>query len=200
MASGPHPPIDAWEPMGLPTVFSVFETAPCRWWISGGRALELHVGRGWRSHEDTDVGVVRHQARLVFDWLDGWEMWIAAGGALSRWSGRDLSTGENNIWVRRSGAKAWCLDLTVGAGTDTEWVYRRDSSIHRPWSEAIRLSPDGLPYLAPELQLLFKSKSPRSKDDLDAREVVPTLSRPQRRFLRHHLPAAHPWRRDLLGP
>ena len=39
----------------------------------------------------------------------------------------------------------------------------------KPWDEAVLTSADGVPYLAPELQLLFKSRDVREKDDVDAR-------------------------------
>ena len=40
---------------------------------------------------------------------------------------------------------------------------------------AVLLSEQGIPYLAPEIQLLFKSKNNRTKDDGDATEVIPAL-------------------------
>ncbi len=56
----------------------------------------------------------------------------------------------------------------------------------------------GVPYLAPELQLLFKSKGLRLKDDLDAGEVVPELDARRRAQLSRLLATGHPWQR-LLG-
>ena len=61
------------------------------------------------------------------------------------------------------------------------------------WDEAVLRSDGGIPYLAPELQLLFKSKDVRPKDDLDAREVIPELTEARRRRLRALLPVDHPW-------
>ncbi len=37
------------------------------------------------------------------------------------------------------------------------------------------VTTDGVPYLAPELQMLFKSTAIRPKDDLDAAPVIPRL-------------------------
>jgi hypothetical protein len=87
------------------------------------------------------------------------------------------------------------LDTAIGDGTAEEWVYRRDPSIRRPWAEAVLTTPHDVPYLAPELQLLFKSevRNLRPKDDLDAEEVVPRLSPARREALAGLLPADHPW-------
>jgi hypothetical protein len=45
--------------------------------------------------------------------------------------------------------------------------------------------------------LLLKSKSPRAKDDEDARVVIPSLGERERGFLAEALPIDHPWRHLL---
>jgi len=61
----------------------------------------------------------------------------------------------------------------------------------------VRRTADGVPYLAPQLQLLSKSTTRRPKDDLDAAEVIPLLDEPEREFLASVLPSGHPWQRLL---
>jgi len=63
--------------------------------------------------------------------------------------------------------------------------------------EAVLRTADGVPYLAPELQLLFKSEAPREKDDVDTREVIPELDPTRRARLADLLPGDHPWERLL---
>ena len=48
-----------WSPHSVAAVHEVFRSAPFRWFIAGGdsHALELALGRAWRSHDDLDVGV-----------------------------------------------------------------------------------------------------------------------------------------------
>jgi hypothetical protein len=176
----------------------VFAGAPFRWWFAGGHALEVHLGARWRDHEDIDVGICRADTPGVFTWLDGWDLAVASKGALTDWAGERLGDGQNNIWCHRSGAAAWQLDISVGAGDDSSWRYRRDVSISRPWGSAVLRTTGGVPYLAPELQLLFKSKDPRPKDDEDAAFVIPRLDGARQQALRTLLPARHRWQR-LLG-
>jgi hypothetical protein len=85
------------------------------------------------------------------------------------------------------------LDIVVGEGDDDEWIYRRDPSVRRPWRDAVLRTGEGLSYLAPELQLLFKSGNPRPKDDEDLAEVLPHLDPSRRAALAELLPADHPW-------
>lgn len=187
------PEYGPWSPLNLPEIVELFERAPFRWWISGGRALELHLGRTWREHEDVDVGLVRTDAPGLRDVLRGWDV-LVADGALSPWAG-DVPTADN-LWCRRAPGEPWALDLTVGDGSSDEWIYKRDRSVRLPWDEAVLRSPDGVAYLAPEVQLLFKgmgSLGIRPKDQLDAVEVVPALEPARRRWLSARLPPDHPW-------
>ena len=188
-----------WEPLEVLSVLEVFGSAPFRWWVSGGRALELHVRHQWRPHDDTDVGICRGDAPRLRQQLTGWDIHMAAGGVLTPWDGGDLDAArhQNNLWCRRPGNGPWLVDVTVGEGDDDGWIYRRDRSIRLAWSEAVLWTETRVPYLAPELQLLFKSNHPRSKDEVDAEEVIPSLECHRRRQLERWLPAGHPWRRLL---
>jgi len=62
-----------------------------------------------------------------------------------------------------------------------------------PWGEAVLTSGSGVPYLAPHLQLLFKSVRPRPKDTADAEQVIPLLEEAHRSWLANQLEADHPW-------
>lgn len=44
-----------WSPLSAEEVASVLEGMPAPWWIAGGWALDLFVGRTTRAHEDMDV-------------------------------------------------------------------------------------------------------------------------------------------------
>lgn len=108
----------------------------------------------------------------------------------------DVDVGIRRVdGVRQRDGTPWILDITVGEGDDNEWIYRRDPTIRRPWAEAVLISDSGVPYLAPELQLLFKSQGVRPKDDLDVEVVIPLLDNNAREFLRATLPRQHAWLR-----
>ena len=127
--------------------------------------------------------------------LVGWDVQVAAAGRLSPWPGSTprAEASQNNLWCRESADRPWCLDVTVGDGDEECWIYRRDPTVRVRWDEAVLRSEGGIPYLAPELQLLFKSKDVRPKDDIDAHEVIPELTGDRRRKLRDLLPDDHPW-------
>jgi hypothetical protein len=195
----PTPELGTWEPLDLEEVIATFSSASFRWWISGGHALDLHMGGTWRHHEDTDVGVLRHDVGSLHRFLADWDLQVAAAGRLTPWSGVPLEVArhQNNVWGRRSSDGPWELDVTIGEGSDEHWRYRRDPSIIVPWELAVLRSGEGVPYLAPELQLLYKSKALRPKDEVDAAEVIPGLDRQRRARLSRLLEPDHPWQRLL---
>jgi len=124
------PDLGTWTPLRLEAVIKRFSPAPFRWWISGGWALDLHLGRSWREHGDTDVGVVRSDLRLVYALLSDWNLHVAAAGHLTPWHGEPLDAAlhENNVWCRFAPDNPWMLDVTIGDGSETRWIYRRDTS------------------------------------------------------------------------
>ncbi|MDH4308687.1 MAG: amino acid transporter [Acidimicrobiia bacterium] len=186
--------LDNWAPLSLGDTRTVMDGLDLDWWIAGGHALELHTGRSWRSHADIDVGLVREQVSNLRTLTPGWDLFAAAAGVLTPWHGETLPDGTNNIWGRRNEGP-FLVDFTVGAGSEAEWIYRRNPRLRLPWQRAVLTTDDGLRYLAPALQLLFKSKDVRPKDDLDARTVLPLLDPWSLAVLDLWLPPSHPWSR-----
>jgi hypothetical protein len=65
-------------------------------------------------------------------------------------------------------------------------------SLFRPLSTIGLRTVDGIPYLAPEIQLLYKAKEPRSKDEADFASTLPYLNRESRQWLVQALTVVHP--------
>jgi hypothetical protein len=195
------PDLGPWEPLPLEEVTALLDRAPFPWWFTGGHALELFTGRSWRSHADVDIGIRRVDGPVVHRFLSSrLSPYVAAAGRLRHWEGAELdeARSENNVWLRR-GDGLWVLDIAVGEGDDEGWAYRRDPSVRRRWDEAVLRTGDGVPYLAPELQLLFKSKNSRPKDEQDLRAVLGHLDVSRRAALGELLPDDHPWQAVVNG-
>ncbi len=198
--------LERWDPLPRDEAVSLFlrpsleRTRALQWSVCGGHALELHLGHSWRDHDDLDIGVWRADVARLPEVLDGWDVHVAAAGALTPWDGRALSAeeSENNLWFRRSPTEPWRLDVVIADGDADNWIYRRDPSIVVPWSDAILATTGGVPYLAPELQLLFKSARIRPKDQHDAEIVIPALEAERIERLGRWLPPDHDWQ-VLIG-
>jgi hypothetical protein len=185
-----------WAPLTRDETARLLGPTGVRWWFTGGHALELHLGRSWRAHDDVDVGILRSDVAAFSQALADHDVRLAAAGRLRALPARPLRTAlhENNLWVRARGSGPWCLDVTISEGDDEAWAYRRQPSRRVPWPDAVLVDPEGLPYLAPELQLLHKSVSVRAKDGVDAAVVIPALKPHRRDRLATWLDPDHPWR------
>jgi hypothetical protein len=72
------------------------------------------------------------------------------------------------------------------------WAFRRHPAITRPLHQVGAATAGGVPFVRPEIALLFKAKAPRFKDQRDFDRVLPHLDRAARSWLASALEAAHP--------
>lgn len=197
-----------WSPVTLDDARAIFGAFPGPWWVAGGWAIDLHIGRQTRKHEDTDVLIRRSDHLALHDVLPGWEI-RAAGrpteSKLELWkAGVPFPPDVHDIWCRPRPDADWALQIMLVDTQGQDWLFRRDSRI-RGSLAGMGLERDGLPYLAPEIQLLYKSKHPRPKDEADFRAILPYLVVDPGRWLAQAL-ALHdpgnPWRKylPLMGP
>jgi hypothetical protein len=188
-----------WEPLSPSGVVGVLEGVACRWWIAGGWAIDLHLGRQSRAHADIDVLLLRADQLAVQQHLAGWDLHVAdPPGTLRPWGdGELLAAAIHDVWCRRSPASPWSLQLMIDDTEDDQWVYRRDASIRRPVAELDGPASDTeRRVLSPDIQLLYKSTDPRAKDEADFEAALAGLDAPQRRWWRNSVAIAtpgHPW-------
>jgi hypothetical protein len=150
--------------------------------------------------------MLRHDQLAVQQALRGWQ-WQAADppGSLRTWQpGEQLPVGVHDIWCRPDPSKPWRIQVILDESSGDDWVSRRDGRIRRPITSIGLVTARGIPYLAPEIQLFYKAKNGRGKDETDFAAALPVLTEPQRRWLSDALSLvygrAHPWRARLLAP
>jgi hypothetical protein len=83
-----------------------------------------------------------------------------------------------------------------------QWVSRRDPRIRRPIASLDGGTADGVTYLTPEIQLFYKAKGARPKDEQDFDKALPVLTGPQRAWLRDAIELVHgdhPWAHRLAA-
>ncbi len=196
-----------WQPLRPREAADLFATLRAPWWIAGGWALDLFLGVQTREHGDLDVQILRRDQQAVREVLNGWDVQAALPPPRpERWPfrewrrGGELDSAVHDVWCRRDPTASWSLQLMVAESEGDDWLYRRDPRIRRRLDGIGRWSDDGIPYLAPEVQLLYKAKAPRAKDEADFMRVAPRLDRDGRRWLCKALATAypaHPWHAAL---
>jgi hypothetical protein len=181
----------------IEAVARVMAGFPHPWFVSGGWAIDLFVGQVTRAHEDLEVGMFRRDQKALRDHLVGWEMgkvvYGPEGGAWVPWPDDD--------WIELPlfQVRAHCPDhvpaefeFFMNDASDEEWLCRRNPVITRPIREISRRSSRGIPSLVPEIQLLFKAKYHREKDEHDFRNAVELFTPAQREWLKQGLEIIHP--------
>jgi hypothetical protein len=163
------------------------------WWVAGGWALDLFVGRQSRAHKDLDIGILRRDALEVLSALSCWEFFEAKDGLLSRLREGDTPGADvNSLWCRPANETDWTFELMLDDSEEDRWVFRRDPSIRRPLSLAIQRDPRAIPFLAPEIQLLYKARTVRAEDQADFDLVGPLLDSDARKWLEAALRKLYP--------
>jgi GrpB-like predicted nucleotidyltransferase (UPF0157 family) len=175
------------------------------WYISGGWALDLFMGRVTRVHHDIDIVVARADQLALQTYMTtrGWRLMTPWEGRLEPWPlNMRLELPRQQIHAFRNGA---FIDIQLSDIDQKVWHYRRDTVISRS-VERIRLRSDrDIPFLAPELVLLFKSKNTsnreRPKDQADFERIYVHLEPERRAWLIWAVMAtdpAHLWIKPLI--
>lgn len=86
----------------------------------------------------------------------------------------------------------------VGDSPEDQWLFRRNAQVRRLIATIGSVTPDGIPYMAPEIQLLYKARAPRPQDEADFARTFPHLSQASRTFLVQVLALVYPGHRRLL--
>jgi hypothetical protein len=170
------------------------------WYVAAGWALDLFRGRQTREHGDIEIAIpaarfpeVRNRfLGYVFDAVNSGHIWENATP--------EVLAATHQTWLRDPATDNYLLDVFREPHDGDTWICRRDETIRLPYSDIIHHTQDGIPYLAPELVLLFKAKNARPKDQADFEEVVPHMTPTQRETLAELLDRAHPehhWLADL---
>lgn len=185
----PDPAWESWTPEEVAHRLSGVD-AP--WAFAAGWALDLFRGSVTREHEDVEIAVPAACFAAIRLALTGYEFDVVGAGC--RWPITDKAAFDfmHQTWVREPDSGVYKLDVFREPHDGDMWICRRDASIRRPYSEVIRRTGAGLPYVAPEIVLLFKARLSRPKDEADLQGTLPLLDPAARGWLRWALERVHP--------
>jgi hypothetical protein len=189
-----------WRPFRPEEAARRFAGLDIPWAVAAGWAIDLFVGRERREHEDLEVAIPAAALPAFAERLSDLELWVPSGaGTLVPLPGGDLDE-THQTWALDTAANEWRIDLFREPSTGGEWVCRRNARIRLPYDELIEHTAGGLPYLRPEVVLLFKAKQARPKDESDLAAVLPLLDSARKQLLASWIGLVHPghfWLSDL---
>ncbi len=176
----------------------------CRWGVCGGWAVDLFANRVTRQHADVDVAFLRSDQRAVLSHfaVRGWSLSTAHAGQLTPWkSPEQVELPIHCIWCRKENAIPAFIEILLNESAGEDFVFRRCFDVRLPLKQTFLRSKAGIPILAPEIVLLYKSKgdlTPKTAADFD--HAVGALEPGQRSWLRNALDVmspTHPWIQKL---
>ena len=186
---------DAWTPA---EVAERLRGVSAPWYVLAGWALDLFIGRQTREHADLEIGVPADRFEEIRSALGAFEFVVVGDG--QAWPvAEETLRAHRQTWVREEDGP-WHLDVVREAWDGEVWVFRRDERIRLPAPSLISRTTEGIPFVRPEVALLFKARAPRPKDTADFQLVLPHLDAAQRRWLGDALALTHPghvWLKEL---
>lgn len=187
-------PTDArgdWNVLHPQAAAPLFLVLDASWWVTGGWALDLFLGRE-REHRALDIAVLRREQDAVRSHLAAWDLQVLHEGALTPWPpGERLPIDRDTAWGRPAKYLPWQLEIFFEQAEADEWVYSRDERVRLPLIALGSQTPDGVPYIRPEVVLLYRAQDASAQDDTDVRDVADRLTNTGRKWLLDALNVAH---------
>jgi len=183
--------LDAWDAWSPHEAARHLETLTTPWYVTAGWALDLFLGAQTREHTDLEIGVPAQRFAEVREALASFEFVVIGDGKAWPMTDSTLST-HHQTWVRDRDGGPWRVDVMREPWDGDTWTCRRDPRIRLQAASLTSRTADGIPYLQPEVVLLFKAKVVRPKDEMDFATVLPHLDSRRRLWLRDTLTLVHP--------
>jgi len=188
----------AFEPVRQ--VAAIMQSFEKPWFVAGGWAVDLFLGRETRAHEDFEVAVFRRDQEAVWRHLSGWTWDQVKAGERHPWRGEWLAPPIHELHGKRAEGDLRELEVLLDEAWADTWRFRRNLAVARPIAEIRLRTSEEIPFLAPEIALLYKAKAPRAHDEADFRAALPELDEPRRQWLAQALDvchSGHPWISEL---
>ena len=170
-----------------------------KWCIAGGWAIDLYLDKETRTHGDIEVLVFREDQEILKNHLKEWEIGKVEEGKSSVWKHEHLELPVHELHAihRVTGQK---LEILLNEKDEENWLFRRNTQIKKTLSGIINFTKSGIPYLKPEIVLLYKAKLKGSKDTYDFNKAIIVMEDKQKKWLKDalniHLPN-HDWLNNL---
>lgn len=190
-----RPDLAAWDPWHPRVMAERLAGVDVPWYVAAGWALDLYLGGQHRDHDDIEIGVPADRFDEVARRFGDCEFFAVGDGHAVAYASAPPQW--HQTWARERATGKWRFDVFREPGDGGTWICRREAAIRLPYDRLIARTADGIPYLQPEIALLFKAKKPRAKDEADFARVLPVLAPARREWLAGALRRVHPGHRWL---
>lgn len=159
------------------------------WFIAGGWAIDLFMGRETRQHQDIEIALFRKDQFSLKEYLKEWDFKKVIKGEFYSWDNEFLELPIHEIHACLNGNR---LEVLLNESTEEDWKFRRDMRISYPFQKVWSYSDTGIPYLNAEIVLLYKVKNTRKKDHQDFMLIKDHLEENKKKWLRNAIQLHEP--------
>ena len=156
------------------------------WFVAGGWAIDLFLNRETRVHEDIEIGIYRKNQMQLYRFFEKHKKYYIynrsrVGKHEKRgWNKEYLQLPIHQLYVEYESME---IEILLNERDDSGWVYRRDREVKREESKVIQFTDNRIPYLCPEIVLLYKTKEMRDKDMDDVSNAIVKMTESQKKWL-----------------
>jgi hypothetical protein len=165
-------------------IYSLMSDFKRPWFIAGGWAIDLCVERETRKHEDIEIAILREDQFHLKKYLKVWDVHKVEDNELKRWGNEYLKLPVHELHAENKISNEK-LEVLINEVQKNKWIFRRDLRVTLPLFRVGSYTPIGIPYLNPEVVLLYKAKNSRVKDQQDFLAILDKLTNEQREWLRN---------------
>jgi hypothetical protein len=162
---------------------------PHPWFVCGGWAVDLFLGEVTRDHSDIEIGIYRHDQAAIRNRFEDWDLEkiVEASDGINKivpwYAGEWLLLPIHQVRLTNLRVRPPQFEFFLSDADDDNWRFRRMQDIVMPKSRLIHTNVDGIRYVDPAVQLLYKARIMRDKDRHDFELALPRLSPYQRAWL-----------------
>lgn len=161
------------------------------WFFVGGWAIDLFLGKETRHHQDIEIGIFRNDQRELKDYFKDWSFKKVSSGEFFPWEDEFLQLPIHEIHgLNKSNGNH--IEILLNEKMGSFWRFRRDLSITYPIKTALSHTHINIPYLNPEIVLLYKAKNTRAKDHQDFMGIINYLDNQKQKWLRSAIGSQDP--------
>lgn len=170
------------------------------WFIAGGWAIDLFLGKQTRAHDDVEIAMFRRDQLALQKYLCNWNLKKVESGAFSAWRQNEfLELPVHEIHCFNENEERF-LEILLNESDGEQWIFRRNFAVTKPIRELFSTTDSGMNFLRPEVVLLYKSKNPRAKDERDFQKALKHLDSESKEWLKNALSicySEHRWLENL---
>ena len=158
-----------------------------QWWICGGWAIELYTQEKTRVHQDIDISILRKDYSKLKGFLPDWEFKLPKDGTFYDWNeGEEIDKSFHALWARKKGSETWTIEFLLDESFENDWIFRKNDEIRLPLNQIGYLTKNRIPYIRPEITLLFKSAQSYTnieKNNIDFETVLKKMTKSEKSLL-----------------